>query len=82
MTEMPTMQETFDHLVGIPASLDVLYHEYDKVLEKHIETMKTEGKTDAYYDDVKALAEKFGLEFAHPKYAMGLKAVSTQPTVH
>lgn len=84
MSDMPNMQEVFDTLVSIPASIEVLYEDFDQITSKHMDDLRTKGKTDAYFDDVKALADKFGLEFTHPKYARGLKPVETHSstTVH
>ena len=82
MFEVPTMQETFDALLAIPASVEVLYDEMEKVNQKHMDTLRTEGKTDEYWDDVAKVAEKFGLAFTHPKFSGGLKPVETRPTVH
>lgn len=80
--DMPTMQETFDALVAVPAAQEVLFADFQKVVDKHVETMRTEGKTDAFWDDVQVVAERFGVEFSHPKFSRGLKPVTTQPTVH
>lgn len=82
MEDMPTMQEAFDALVAVPASIEVLYEDMEKVNQKFMDTMRTEGKTDAYWDEVKEVADKYGLNFVHPKYRGGLKTVGTQPTVH
>jgi len=82
MNDMPTLQEAFDALVSIPAAIEVMYEDMDKVTTKHMSDMRTQGKTDAYWDDVKEVADKYGLNFVHPKYAGGLKPVETRPTVH
>lgn len=82
MNDMPTMQEAFDALVSVPASIEVLYEDMEAVNQKHMATMRTEGKTDAYWDDVADVASKYGLNFTHPKYSVGLKPVETRPTVH
>ena len=82
MNDMPTMQEAFDALVSIPASIEVMYEDMEAVNQKHMATMRTEGKTDAYWDDVADVASKYGLSFTHPKFAGGLKPVETRPTVH
>ena len=80
--ETPTLQEAFDALVAMPAPIEVLYEDFEKVTQKHLEDFRTKGKTDEFYDDAKALADKFGLDFTHPKYARGLTTVETRPTVH
>lgn len=82
MSDMPTMQESFDALIAVPASIEVLFEDMEAVNQKHMAAMRTEGKTNAYWDDVQAVAEKYGLQFAHPKFASGLKTVETRPTVH
>jgi len=82
MNDMPTMQEAFDALVSIPASIEVMYEDMEAVNQKHMATMRTEGKTNAYWDDVATVAEKYGLSFNHPKFSGGLKPVETRPTVH
>lgn len=81
-TEFATMQETFDALVGVPAATEVLYADFESVVNKHLDDMRTVGKTDSFFDDVSVLAEKFGVEFSHPKFKKGLTTVKTQPTVH
>lgn len=80
--DYPTHQEAFDALVAMPTSLEVLYADFELVVSKHMSDMRTVGKTDAFFDDVKVVAEKHGVEFTHPKYARGLSPVKTQPTVH
>lgn len=82
METMPTLQEAFDALVAIPASIEVMYEDMDKVTTKHMSDLRTKGKTDAYWDDVKTVADKYGLNFTHPKFSGGLKPVETRPTVH
>lgn len=78
----PTLQETFDTIIGVPAATVALYYDTEKVVEKHIADIKSVGFTDSYYDDVAEVAEKYGLSFQHPKYAKGLTSVETRPTVH
>lgn len=78
----PTTQEAFDACVNLPATLEVMYDDFDKVITKHMDDLRTVGKTDEFYDDVLLIAERFGVEFTHPKYAKGLTAVKTRPTVH
>lgn len=80
--EYPTMQEVFDAMAYLPASHLAMYADVDAVAIKHLDTIKTKGLTDAYFDDMAAVAEKHGLHFANPKYKAGLKPVETRPTVH
>lgn len=82
--EFPSVQEAFDACVGLPTTIEVMYDDFDKVLKKHMDDLRTVGKTDAYFDDVAVIAERYNVEFTHPKYAKGLTAVKTQPstTVH
>ena len=82
METMPSLQEAFDALIAIPASIEVMYEDMDKVTTKHMSDLRTKGKTDAYWDDVATVAEKYGLTFTHPKFSGGLKPVDTRPTVH
>ena len=80
--EYPTTQEAFDALVAVPATIEVLYDDFDKLVAKHMPDLRTVGKTDAFFDDVQEVAGRFGLEFTHPKFAKGLSPVTTRPTVH
>lgn len=80
--EFPTLQETFDTIIGVPAATEALYFDMDGVVKYHMPDIKTVGFTTAYYDDVAKVAEKYGLKFNHPKYSGGLKPVETRPTVH
>lgn len=83
MNDMPTLQEAFDALVSIPAPIEVMYEDFDTLVTKpHMDDLRTKGKTDAYWDSVQAVAEKYGLTFTHPKYTGGLKTVATRPTMH
>lgn len=78
----PTLQETFDTIVSVPAATEALYFDMDRVVEKHINDIKSVGFTDSYYDDVAKVAEKYGLSFQHPKYAKGVTMVASRPTLH
>lgn len=82
MSNMPEMQEAFDAMIDVSTTMELLFFDMEEVVKKHVDTMRTEGKTNAYWDDVAAVAEKYGLQFTHPKFAGGLKTVTTRPTVH
>lgn len=82
MDNYPTMQELFDAIAYVPASHLVMYMEADAVAYKHFEDLKKHGLTDAYFDDMAAVAAKYGVKFVNPKYKAGLKPVENRPTVH
>lgn len=80
--DYPNMQEVFDAMAYLPASHLAMYADVDAVALKHLDTIKTEGLTAAYFDDMAAVAKKYDLHYANPKYKVGLKPVETRPTVH
>lgn len=80
--EYPTLQELFDSIAYMPASHQAMYMECDAVANKHHKDIVTVGFTDEYFDDLGEVAEKYGVQYANPKYKAGLKPVDTRPTVH
>lgn len=82
MDNYVSLQETFDASVFMPAAHVALFFDIDEVQRKHMDTIKTDGLTHEVLDDYAAVAKKYGLEYEHPKYAAGLRAVETRPTVH
>lgn len=80
--DYPTLQESFDSWVGIPKPMCRMLNELEAVDKKHLST-DGDSWSDEYYDDLETVAEKYGLDFVHPKYARGLTvAASSTKTIH
>jgi len=80
--EFPKLQELFDAVAYIPAPHLCMYADMDDVVLKHLPTMKTHGMTDAYFDDLAEVAERYGVRYVNPKFKAGLSTVDTRPTMH
>jgi len=80
--EMPSRQEVFDSMIAVPVDLELMHKEWQDLLKKHVEDFYTKGRTDSYWDDVKAFAQRWDVTFRDPRCSVPPKLVPTYPTVH
>lgn len=78
--EYPSQQEVLNLWLGTPPEIHYLSTALDALDKKYA----VEGyRSDEFFDEVEAIAERFDLDFVHPKYTRGLSVVSdTTTTVH
>lgn len=80
--ETSELQELFDTYANIPAAGLALMYDMELAQMKHLDHIKEHGLTDRVFDEYAAVAEKYGVAYAHPKYARGLNVVAGSTTVH
>ena len=75
-------QDLFDSQASM-AELSVgMLVDFTKLWEKHNETISKKGFTDAYYDGVQTIADKYDVNYTHPKYRRGMMEVGNSTALH
>lgn len=82
MNDFPTPQEVFNEVIAMPAHLLALYYDLEESQKKCMSDIKSKGLTDDVFDEYAKVADKYGLNYVHPKYARGLRPVEGNTTLH
>jgi len=86
MTGSVTLQELFDSQASFrPKDAGLLFNDFDKLFEDHKHETMNDDWSASYYEDLKAVADKYDLKYDVPKHLGNLSlagGVGTPVTLH
>lgn len=75
-------QDLFDSQAALSGVAVAMLVDFNKLWDKHYPELDTKGLTDEYYDGVQSIADKYKVNFNHPKYSRKLTEVGSSVALH
>lgn len=75
-------QDLFDSQASLSGVAVAMLVDFNKLWDKHYPELNDKGLTDEYYDGVQSIADKYKVNFTHPKFSRGLTGVGSSTALH